>query len=52
LTLGTDKTGDLVSNWHVSGENSLLDHRYILFQVGDLEIAGSHIAILSGRAKG
>jgi hypothetical protein len=34
LTLGTNKFGDLVSNWHVSDEPSLLDHRYIRFQIG------------------
>ena len=28
----------LLSNWHVSDETSLLDNRYILLQVGDLEI--------------
>ena len=38
LTLGTDKIGDLVTNWHVSYEISLSVHRYIVFQVGDLEI--------------
>jgi hypothetical protein len=38
LTLRTDKTGDLVTNWHVSDEISLSDHRYIVFQVGDLEV--------------
>jgi hypothetical protein len=37
LTVGTDKKGDLVSNWHVSDGTSLSDHRYILCQVGDLE---------------
>jgi hypothetical protein len=26
LTLGTDKIGDLVTNWHVSDEISLSDH--------------------------
>ena len=39
LTLWTDKIGQLLSNWHVSDETSLSDHRYILFQVGDLEIS-------------
>jgi hypothetical protein len=39
LTLGTDKIGDLVSNWHASDETSLSDNRYILFQVSDLEIS-------------
>jgi hypothetical protein len=38
LTLGTDQVGDLVSIWHVSDEISLSDHRYIVFQVGDLEV--------------
>jgi hypothetical protein len=38
LTLGTDKIGDLVTNWHVSDEISMSDHRYIVFQVGDLEV--------------
>jgi hypothetical protein len=30
LTLGTNNIGNLVSNWHVSGEPSFSDHRYIL----------------------
>lgn len=34
----TDMTGNFASNWHVSDMTSLLDHRYTLFQVGDLEI--------------
>jgi hypothetical protein len=38
LTLGTDKIGDLVTNWHVSDEISMSDHRYVVFQVGDLEV--------------
>jgi hypothetical protein len=38
LTLGTDKSGDLVTNWHVSDEISLSDHRYTVFQVGELEV--------------
>jgi hypothetical protein len=38
LTLGTDKIGDLVTNWHVSNEISLSDHTYIVFPVGDLEV--------------
>ena len=38
MTLGTDKIGDLVTNWHVSDEISLSDHRHIVFQVGDLEV--------------
>jgi hypothetical protein len=40
LTLGTNKIGDLATNWHVSDEISLSDHRYIVFQVGDLEVTG------------
>jgi hypothetical protein len=36
LTLGTNKIGDLVSNWHVSDEPSLSDHRYICFQIGNI----------------
>jgi hypothetical protein len=28
----TNKTGNLVSNWHVSGEPSVSDHTYIFFQ--------------------
>jgi hypothetical protein len=39
LTLGTDKVVDLVSDWHVSDETFLSDHRYILFQVRDIEIS-------------
>jgi hypothetical protein len=35
LTLGTNKIGDLVNNWHVSAEPSLSDHRYICFQIGN-----------------
>jgi hypothetical protein len=38
LTLGTNKIGDLVTNWRVSDQISLSDHRYIVFQVGDLEV--------------
>jgi hypothetical protein len=38
LTLGTDKVGDLVTNWHASNVISLSDHRYIVFQVGDVEV--------------
>jgi hypothetical protein len=38
VTLGTDKIGDLVTNWHVSDEIPFSDHRYIVFQVGDLEV--------------
>jgi hypothetical protein len=36
LTLGTNKIGDLVSNWHVSDEPSLSDHGYISFQIGKI----------------
>jgi hypothetical protein len=36
LTLGTNKTGNLVSNWHVSDEPSLSDHSYICFQIGNI----------------
>jgi hypothetical protein len=36
LTLGTSKVGKLVSNWHVSGEPSLSEHRYICFQIGNI----------------
>lgn len=38
MTLWTDKKGDLMTNWHVLDEISLSDHRYITFQVGDLEV--------------
>jgi hypothetical protein len=40
LTLGGNKTGNLVSNWHVSDEPSLSDQRYILirFQIGNITI--------------
>jgi hypothetical protein len=44
LTLGTDKIQNLVTNWHVSDEISLSGDRYIVFQVGDLEVTGSHTA--------
>jgi hypothetical protein len=36
LTLGTNKIGDLVSDWHVSDEPSLSDYRYICFEIGNL----------------
>jgi hypothetical protein len=36
LKLRTNKIGDLVSNWHVSDELSLSDHRYICFQIGNI----------------
>jgi hypothetical protein len=38
LTLGTNKIGDLVSNWHVSDELSLSYHRYICLQIGNITI--------------
>ena len=38
LTLGTNNIGNLVSNCHVSDEPSLLDHRYIRFQIGNITI--------------
>jgi hypothetical protein len=38
LTLGTDKIGNLVSNWHVSDEPSLSDHRFICFQTGNTQL--------------
>jgi hypothetical protein len=38
LTLGTNEIANLVSNWHVSDETSLSDHRYICFQIGDISI--------------
>jgi hypothetical protein len=36
LTLGTNKIEVLVSNWHVSDEPSLSDHRYICFQIDNI----------------
>jgi hypothetical protein len=36
LTLGTNKIGNLVSNWHVSDEPSLSDRRHICFQIGNI----------------
>jgi hypothetical protein len=38
LTLGTNKILNLESNWHVSDEPSLSDHRYICFQIGNILI--------------
>jgi ABC-type lipopolysaccharide export system ATPase subunit len=38
-TLVTAKIGYLVTNWHVSDKISLSDHRYIVFQVDDLDVA-------------
>jgi hypothetical protein len=43
LTLGTDKIGDLVTNWHVSDEISLSDHRYIGFKWATWKSPDSHI---------
>lgn len=43
LTLRTDKAGDLVTNWHVSDEISLSDHRYSKLVTWNLP--GPHIAI-------
>lgn len=37
-TLRTDKIRDLVSMGHVSEEISLSDHRYIVCQMGNLEV--------------
>jgi hypothetical protein len=34
LTLGTNKIGNLVSNWQASNEPSSSDHRYISYQMG------------------
>jgi hypothetical protein len=39
LTLGTNKMVNLVSNWHVSDELSLSDHRYIHFQIGNITVS-------------
>ena len=33
LTLGTTLVGNIVSDWHVSSEESLSDHRYICFKI-------------------
>jgi hypothetical protein len=38
LTLGTNKIGNLVSNWQASNEASSSDHRYISYQMGNLTI--------------
>jgi hypothetical protein len=46
LTLGTNKIGNLVSNWHVPEETSLSDHKHIpsflltytYFQTGNIAI--------------
>jgi hypothetical protein len=36
LTLGTNKIGDLISNWHVSDGAPFSDHKYICFQIGNI----------------
>jgi hypothetical protein len=36
LTLGINEIGNLLSNWHVSDDPSLSDHRYICFQIGNI----------------
>jgi hypothetical protein len=38
LTPGTNEIANLVSNWHVSDETSLSDHRYICFELGNISI--------------
>jgi hypothetical protein len=38
LTIGTTNIANLVSNWHVSDEPSLSDHRYIRFQIGNIAV--------------
>jgi hypothetical protein len=38
LTLGTNEIANLVSNWHVSDETSLSDHRCICFELGNISI--------------
>jgi hypothetical protein len=38
LPPGTNRIGNLVSNWHVSDEPSLSDHRYVCFQIGNTDI--------------
>ena len=38
LTLGTDKIGEVVTNWHISDELCLSEHRYVVFQVSDSEV--------------
>ena len=38
LAVCTDKIGNLLTYWHVSDEISLSDHRYRIFQVGNLEV--------------
>jgi hypothetical protein len=41
LTLGTNRIGDLVSNWHVSDDPSSSDHRYICFQIHNIKVEKS-----------
>jgi hypothetical protein len=41
LTLGTNRIGDLVSNWHVSDDPSLSNHRYICFQIHNMKVKQS-----------
>jgi hypothetical protein len=38
LTLGTNEISNLVSNWHLSEETSLSDHRDICFQLDNISI--------------
>ncbi|PNF15011.1 hypothetical protein B7P43_G17795 [Cryptotermes secundus] len=38
LTLGTNKIENLVSNWHVSDEPYLSDHRYICFKIRNITV--------------
>ncbi|PNF26374.1 hypothetical protein B7P43_G17902 [Cryptotermes secundus] len=38
LTLGTNNIENLVSNWHVSDEPSLSDHRYICFKISNITV--------------
>ncbi|PNF33518.1 hypothetical protein B7P43_G17647 [Cryptotermes secundus] len=38
LTLETNNIENLVSNWHVSDELSLLDHRYICFEISNITV--------------
>jgi hypothetical protein len=41
LTLGTNRIGDLVSNWQISDDPSLSDHRYICFQIYNIKVERS-----------
>jgi hypothetical protein len=45
LTLGTDWTENLARNWHVFDDSSLPDHRYIMFQTGNVKITNLPFAI-------